>query len=203
MRAALSGSHWLPPTAAPAPTKLLPHGGNITDAEIAVLGERVGAVVERAKKIAQVTMTEDTSKAGEIAYGDLSADSLGLLGAITARAEAQVIRLALLYALLDRKPKIEVNHLRAALAVWEYAEQSAARIFGDALGDPIADEIYRALKVAGNNGISRTGIRNLFGRHQSAGRISNALALLMTKAKAECRTTATDGRPLETWYVMS
>ena len=35
----------------------------------------------------------------------------GLLGAITARAEAQTIRLALVYALLDRAAQIDVIHL--------------------------------------------------------------------------------------------
>jgi hypothetical protein len=184
-------------------SKLLPHGGSISDAEIAVLGVRVRAAAEHAKKIAQVTMTDDASEAWKIAYADLSADNPGLLGAITARAETQVIRLALLYALLDCKHRIELDHLRAALALWEYAEDSAVRIFGDALGDPVADEIYRTLKVAGEAGMNRTEIRDLFGRHQSAGRISAALALLMTKRRATSKTTATDGRPLETWYAMS
>ena len=82
-------------------------------------------------------------------------------------------------------------------------EDSAVRIFGDALGDPVADEIYRTLKVAGEAGMNRTEIRDLFGRHQSAGRISAALALLITKGRAAPKTTATDGRPLETWYAMS
>jgi hypothetical protein len=184
-------------------SKLLPHGGCISDAEIAVLGVHVRAAAEHAKKIAQVTMADDASKAWEIAYADLSADNPGLLGVITARAEAQVLRLALLYALLDCKHRIELDHLRAALALWEYAEDSAIHIFGDALGDPVADEIYRTLKVRGDAGMNRTAIRDLFGRHQSAGRISAALALLITKGRAAPKTTATDGRPLETWYAMS
>jgi hypothetical protein len=184
-------------------SKLLPHGGSISDAEIAVLGVRVRAAAKYAKKIAKVTMTDDASKAWEIAYADLSADNPGLLGTITARAETQVIRLALLYALLDCKHRIELDHLRAALALWEYAEDSAVRIFGDAFGDPVADEIYRTLKVRGDAGMNRTAIRDLFGRHQSAGRISDALALLMKKRRATYKTTATDGRPLETWYAMS
>jgi hypothetical protein len=184
-------------------SKLLPHGGSISDAEIAVLGARVRAAAENATKIAQVTMTDDASNAWEIAYANLSADNPGLLGAVTARAEAQVIRLALLYALLDCNHEIQLEHLRAALALWEYAEESAVRIFGDALGDPVADEIYRALKVTGEVGMSRTAIRDLFGRHQSAGRISDALAVLIAKGRAKYKTTATDGRPLETWYAIS
>lgn len=181
-------------------SKLLPHGGSISDDEIRALGERVRLAVEYATTVTHITMTKDARDAWEIAYPFLSADRPGLLEAVTARAEAQVIRLALLCGLLDHKREIDLPHLRAALAVWEYAEASAVRIFGDALGDPIADEIYRALKQAGGKGMSRTAIRDFFGRHQSTGRISAALDLLAKKGRSRCRTTATDGRPLETWF---
>jgi hypothetical protein len=183
-------------------SKLLPHGGSITDDEIQVLGERLKAAVEHAKTVAQITMTDDARKAWELTYEKLSAAQAGLLGAITARGEAQVIRLALIYALLDHKHEIDVGHLRAALALWEYAEASAVHIFGDALGDPVADEIYRALKHVGDIGMSRTSIRDLFGRHQSTGRIAAALALLATHGRAKVERKDTGGRPCETWYAV-
>jgi hypothetical protein len=124
------------------------------------------------------------------------------LGAVTARAEAQTIRLALIFALLDCAEQIDVNHLRAALAVWEFCEASAAHIFGDSLGDPTADEILRALHQAGRDGMTRTAIRDLFGRHRTADRIGAALALLMTKGRARFVAGTTGGRPVETWFAM-
>ena len=88
-------------------------------------------------------------------YPKLSEGSVGLFGAVTSRAEAQVMRVACLYALLDGSSLVRAVHLRAGLALWEYAEASARFIFGDALGDPMADEILRALR---NNldGLTRT-----------------------------------------------
>ena len=77
-----------------------------------------------------------------------------MLGAIIGRTEAQVIRIALIYALLDQRDKIDLVHLEAAIAVWEYCEASARYIFGDALGDPIADEILQAVRQAGEEGLS-------------------------------------------------
>jgi hypothetical protein len=183
-------------------SKLLPHGGSISDDKIKELGDLVRAAIEHENTVTQITMTKAAREAWEVTYADLSADRPGLLGAITARAEAQVIRLALLYALIDRKREIELDHLRAALALWEYGEASAARIFGDALGDPVADEIYRALKQTGGNGMSRTAIRDLFGRHESASRIGAALGLLAKNGRAKCKTTSTVGRPLETWFAV-
>ena len=72
----------------------------------------------------------------------------GLLGAAISRAEAQVLRLALVYALLAGDHEIEAEHLNAALAIWRYCEQSAVRLFGSSLGDPVADEILRVLKAS-------------------------------------------------------
>src|SRR5437763_14431983 len=72
-------------------------------------------------------------------YEKLSDGKPGLLGAVTSRAEAQVMRLACLYALLDCSTVISRKHLEAALALWQYCENSARFIFGDDLGDPVAD----------------------------------------------------------------
>ena len=73
----------------------------------------------------------------------LSVDHLGLFGAVVARAEAHVLRLATLYTVLDGFYEIGPKQLRAALAVWRYCEASARYIWGDALGDPFADEIEK------------------------------------------------------------
>ena len=143
-------------------SKTLPHGGNLDAAAIQALAGRIKRAVERASKAGRLTMTKGASDEWEAVYPTLSAGQPGLLGAVTARAEAQVLRLSLVYALLEGVDQIDVPHLKAALAVWEYCEASAAYIFGNALGDPVADEICTALQHAGD-GMSRTAIRDLFG----------------------------------------
>jgi hypothetical protein len=70
----------------------------------------------------------------------------GLLGTITARAEAQALRLSCLYALLDRAAMVDVPHLDAAYALWRYCEDSARYIFRDVLGHPLADEPRQLLQ---------------------------------------------------------
>ncbi len=135
-------------------------------------------------------------------YHDLSEGGPGLAGAVTSRAEAQTMRLALLYALLDGADCIRRDHLTAALALWEYVEASARFVFGDSLGDPVADDILRALKNA-PKGLSRTDLRELFQRHQSSGRVGQALALLLQHSRA-CVEMQTDtgGRPAERWFAV-
>ena len=111
------------------------------------------------------------------------------------------MRLACLYGLLDKSAVIKAQHLMAALALWEYCERSVRFIFGDSLGDEVADEILSALRRQKDEGMTRTEIANYFGRHQSAGRIAKALALLQKFGLAECRTVSdTGGRPAERWF---
>jgi hypothetical protein len=187
-------------------SKHLPFGGDLDEATIQELASRVTRAIERAKEIGRVRMTDEARQAWASIYKDLSAEQPGLLGAITARAEAQVIRLALIYALLDCPAQgelhISLKHLDAAIAIWEYCEASAARIFGNALGDPIADEILRALRHAGKAGMTRTAIRDLFGRHRSADRVGQALALLATSGRARMESNTTGGRPSELWFAV-
>jgi hypothetical protein len=133
-------------------------------------------------------------------YGDLSKGCPGLVGALTSRAEAQVTRLALTYALLDEADAIAEPHLRAALALWEYARHSVEGIFQIATGNPDADAILRNLRQAGAEGLSRTEISSLFGRNLSAARIDRALELLSGNGLAQVEKQDTGGRPVERWF---
>ncbi len=181
-------------------SKLLPHGGALDEAVLDELRERVRQATDFARQVGRVRMTEAAAQAWTAAYPELSAEQAGLVGAVIARAEAQVIRLSLTYALLDSKDAISLEHLHAAMAAWAYCEASALRIFGDSLGDPIADDILRALHQAAADGMTRTAISNLFGRHRTSDQIGVALELLLTKGRARVEAKTTGGRPIETWF---
>ena len=180
-------------------SKELPFGGNLTDSEILELGERLKSAIDWARPVGRVTMTNKARAKWAAVYSALSAAQPGLLGTVTARAEPQTVRLALIYALLDGSNEIDLPHLEAALAIWEYCELSAVHIFGSAIGDPIADEILRALQGA-SGGMTRTAINTLFGRHQSSERIGAALQLLASKSRVCQEIKHTGGRPTEIWF---
>jgi hypothetical protein len=185
-------------------SKFLPHGGHLDDTALAKLGERFKLAATVASKLGRVTMTIEAADAWSATYPELSAGRPGLLGAVTARAEAQVIRLALIYALLDCKDgtdKVEINtdHLDAAMAVWSYCDASAALIFGDSIGDPIADDILVALRRS-PAGMTRTDLYNFFGRNRPSDQIGVALTMLLKLGRAKFETRQTGGRPVETWF---
>lgn len=135
-------------------------------------------------------------------YHRLSRERYGLAGTVTARAAPQVLRIALIYATLDRSIKIRREHLEAALRVWQYCEDSAAYIFGSMQDDPVANTIVDGLRLA-PNGMTRTEVSALFGRHQKAGQINSALYQLHKKgmARFECKDSG-GGRPTEHWFAV-
>ena len=180
-------------------SKRLPYGGHVDDATLAQLGERLKQAVGFAKTVGRVTMTAAAAEAWAKAYEELSADRPGLLGAVTARAEAQVIRLSLVYALIDCRGEIDTAHLEAAMAVWAYCDESAYLVFGDSLGDPVADDIITALRRS-PAGMTRTDISNLFGRNRTADQIGAALAKLLGLGLARFEQQQTQGRSAETWF---
>jgi hypothetical protein len=129
-------------------------------------------------------------------YPNLSEGQPGLVGALTSRAEAQVLRLSMIYALLDGEKLVRVPHLLAALAVWDYCDASVRYIFGQSLGDPVADTILEALKAA-SDGLTRTEVSNLFGRHETTERIQQAIAELLRRGFIAIETIGTGGRNTE------
>lgn len=173
----------------------LPDGGGVAATDHLVLPLR--AALEQARSERLLTRDARAKAAWHATYEELSGPRPGLFGAITARAEAQVLRLSVIYAALDRAKAIGLPHLEAALAVWEYCEASAEYIFGDATGDPIADRILESLRAVGP--LNRTGISALFQRNVSANRLSQALDLLARLRKARQHMEPTETRPLEVW----
>ena len=181
-------------------SKLLPFGGETTDPGVlANLRERIHAAMVHARTLERVGMTPAARDAWTAAYPALSAGAPGLFGAVTARSEAQCLRLALVYALLDSAPQIDLPHIAAAISLWERAEASARFIFGDALGDTVADGIRDALRLAGTAGLTRTEIRDLFKRHQSKERIDAALNLLLRRGMVKMEKRETGGAPVQVW----
>ena len=92
--------------------------------------------------------------------------------------------------------------LQAALALWKYAEETVRYVFGNSLGNRIADEILLTLQ-ANPTGMSRDDIRQLFNRHRSSHEIARALGLLLSNKLAHCKNQPTGGRPEERWFAGS
>jgi hypothetical protein len=175
-------------------SKRLPEGGQLDPAALDDLARQVSVAIERGYRVGILHRDADARELWAKAYEDFGDGSDGLTGAITARPEAQTLRLSVAYAVLDGSPVIKAEHIQAALAVWSYCEASALAIFGDALGDPIADRLLAALREA-PDGLDGTAQSALFGRHASAARLALARAALEGKGLIVTSSEETGGRP--------
>ena len=182
--------------------RVLPFPEEIDQAVREKLVSRLRQAVSIARIRTEMQMSKHARKLWRHVYPSLSAEVPGLLGEVTSRAEAQVIRLAMIYALLDCSRAIRTCHLSAALAVWRYCRDSARYIFGDALGDPVADAILRELR-RNEGGLTRNEIRELFKRNRSEAEISRALSFLLEGGWVRSAPEKTGGRPSERWFAVA
>lgn len=147
-------------------SKDLPFGGDLPDHVVQDLGERLRNARDKARSIRRVGWTEPAKGRWEKVYMETANKArYGLLGAVVGRAQPQMLRLALTYALLDGKDKIDVPHLEAAFALWDYCERSAYWIFGSVSGNETRDRLLEAISEAGPKGLTFTQQHNVFGGH--------------------------------------
>jgi hypothetical protein len=177
----------------------LPHGGDVDQVALNALASQTRTVLEWAKNGRLVGWGSAKAQWGE-AYRKLSeGEGQGIYGAITARAHPLVLRLALIYAILDKSIFIEQQHLTAALEVWRYCDESARHIFGDAIGDSTADAILTALRLT-FDGLSQTQISQHFKGHRSSFDLNRALESLQQRGLIYSKQLNTKGRPTILWF---
>lgn len=180
-------------------SKCLPHGGHLDLDSLNSLNSRVGEAIAFAKTCGALVMTQKAEALWEKEYPRLTEGHPGLLGTIVSRAAPQTLRLACIYALLDCKAEVDDHHLRAGLACWAYAEDSAKFIFGDSLGDPLADDILVELR-ASTTGLTQTELTKALGNHAKAGKMARALQLLQSQGLICSTQEPSAGRTATRWH---
>lgn len=177
-------------------SKILPDGGHPLRVEIEALAEEFGAAAAFGREDRELRFDDEAHELWLRVYGVLSTEHDGRYGAATARAEAQTRRISMLYAVLDRSPLIRVQHLVAALALWDYCDRSARHVFGSQQGDLVADDILQCLRDDGG-WVARGNIVDYLGRHVSGARLQLRLNALLATGLLDRREEATGGRPRE------
>jgi hypothetical protein len=178
-------------------SRLLPFGGGPEPATLDELRRRLALALDTAPR-GEIGFDIAARTLWEAAYPDIAGERYGLFGALTSRGAPQIVRIALIYALLDGSPQIGQAHLEAALAVWQYAEASARFAFANRTGNPVADRILVSLRDAAPNGIATRELFALFDRHIGAAGINTALRQMQQQGLAEPRQTPASplgGRP--------
>lgn len=162
-------------------SKVLPRGGNVfslldflTDDLDAIVN-----VIQFAQSVKEIVRTSAAEKRWEELYRQFDDVPVGMLGAFFVRAAPQVMRMAAIFALADRKTMIDVQHIEAALAIWEHSSRSLRFMFPDD-ADPAADKLMAALRSAGDPGLSKREITNdVFRKNKDADELDKLLNKLL------------------------
>jgi hypothetical protein len=156
--------------------RLLPFGGSLDSEALNLQRRKLVDAHKFARDVGVMTLSAGSKEVWAKIYAAMAEEKPGILGAITGRAEPIILRLAMIYALLDRTEIIEIAHLYAAIALWEYAEESCRYIFGDSTGDKYSDQILEVLKT--KQRLSQTEISGLFGNNRNSQQIQESLRIL-------------------------
>jgi hypothetical protein len=176
-------------------SKRLPSGGRVSEADLSSLIRQIRIAVTDARKVGTLRRSSEAEIRWVQIYNQIADDEPGgLLGAATARADAQVLRLSVAYALTDASSTIELPHLEAAWSLWSYCAASARMLFGDRTGDDVEERLLAAIRDAGEEGLDSTGQFAVFGRHITARRLEVARASLEDQGLIYTEQVPTDGR---------
>jgi hypothetical protein len=186
-------------------SKMLPEGGNDVDIHDIVSGLHVAVMASRDHQDwdGKVARNAEAKALWAEVYPHLTRPRPGLSGALMSRAEAHVLRLSLLYALLDSSREICVEHLKAALAVWDYCEASVEMIFGHSSGDPLADKILAFMAESSDGFALPTDISvGVFHRNKEADWIHAKMTELTREGRVVAVTKRTAKGALKGWRLV-
>jgi hypothetical protein len=176
-------------------SKCLPFGSGIFNVDISEFVKRLKETLDFAQSSDRIKWAEETRELWKAVYPALSEGKEGMIGALIARAEAQAVRLATLYAVMDKSTVIRLEHLRAALAVVEYSEATVKSIFTEnGTGDDTVDRILNALKVKPSGLTQSQVFTEVFQKNKPAKEIERALQLMLNQGKIEVTEVKTTRR---------
>jgi hypothetical protein len=186
-------------------SKLIASGSGTNDEVVRDLAGDVRRRLIKARTIGRMKRNAQAARRWEQYYEELAHRDLpGITGAVTSRAEAQMLRLSMLYASLDGHADIKRQHIDAAYHLWRYCEDSAAWAFARSTGSAHADRLLQALRDASDGRLKRSDVsRQVFGNNSTRAQIDKAISVLQDRGTVRLeKAHPTRGRPAE-WIVLA
>ena len=174
-------------------SKRVPRPRRMPDDKFIPIRNEIWQRLHLAHAAGQMSLTAAAGDLWDAEYDRLTEDRPGVSGAITARAEAQVVRLSMIYALCDGRKHVDAIHVQAALALWSYAQASAEFIFSDdAVGSKLDAKIHDLL-LKTPAGSSLTDLHNATGNNHKATELRSSIQRLVDAGLVRSELVRTDG----------
>ena len=183
----------------------LKHNGGNFDAvrvELEPHRERLTLAVEFAGRLNETHVYRrdpETDALWESVYPRLRVRTPDTFGAATSKAAPMTMRLAVIFAVLDRQWEVYLSHLESALAVWDYCEATAKALFGDGVSDAKMAKLLAALEAC-PDGMHRTKIRReVFKSHIGGDELNRLLALARDSGNLVYIGQTNNGTKYQNW----
>lgn len=183
--------------------RLVPFPRRIPDAQLEPLAGRLAEAIQFAQQPREMDFADKETRAmWEAVYPVLEKEDPEI-GEETSRVSAQVQRIAMIYALLDKAEAFDVNHLAAALAVMDYCLASTRLVFTAAVES--ASQTAKLsltgaiLKLLESGEKAKKDITVAFKNTHKSKEIAEALASLQSQGKVEQRKERSKGPDKEIW----
>lgn len=179
-----------------SPGKCLPEGKPIPISIMNSLKARVDEAVTFGKSVTEMTRDPDAIKYWAQLYtGELSEDETGPLHDLTSRGKPLILRLSMIYALLDHSKVIKKSHIESALAVWHYSKASIYYLYGNSAGTPLGNRILNYLETQPRKAATRSQISAAITGYQARELDSAVAQLRSTGQILEAKQPKPPGKP--------
>ena len=125
----------------------------------------------------------------------------GLYGKMIGRGPVQILKMALIFAVLNNSKVVGIPEIEAAIEVWNYCEASAHYLFSGVQSNSTQRKIIRALENA-DNGLTKSDILDIFGRHKSAADVDEEMDELKKEGLVRVTSESTGGRNATRFYLL-
>lgn len=169
--------------------KIVPIPKSIPIARMLQYSDQLAEAIEFASETTDLSLTEDALTI----WQDLAISLAREDAPMSERARVQVLRIACIFALLEKKGQVDPQHLEAATHIWKYCVCSITYIF-ETEEDEAARKIVAALRKHG--ALTTTQIRiGVFQQNISSAEMNTALKALEAKGRVQRTTKArSDGK---------
>lgn len=156
------------------------------------------SAISVAEKTPVLALSQEAETRWEEFYEQLSRAATGAIAPASARSPALVLRLAAIFALLERRPLVTPTDLGSAMAVWCYCQASARLLFSGST----TNNSMRVLLALADGPKTQTEMHHLFSRHIKGVQLNHILIDLEARGLVVCKRTdggSAKGRPSTTW----